>query len=70
VNSSDIKPGLYHSALLYHGYKVRVHVVHDSRVYFSRVELDGMSISSVESFRGIVRFPAIRLTEDHDRQGR
>jgi hypothetical protein len=66
---SDIKPGWYHSALLYHGYKVQVHAVSEGRVYFSRVELDGMSISSVESFRGIVRFPAIRLTEDHDGQG-
>jgi hypothetical protein len=31
--SSDIKPGWYHSALLYHGHKVRVHVVSEGRVY-------------------------------------
>jgi hypothetical protein len=69
VSSSDIKLGLYHSALLYHGYKVRVHAVSEGRVYFSRAEMDGMSISSVESFQGILRFPAIGLTEDHDGQG-
>jgi hypothetical protein len=60
--SSDIKPGWYRSALPHLGYKVRVHVVHDDRVFFSRRELPGMSISSVESFGGIVRLPAIRLT--------
>jgi hypothetical protein len=59
VSSSDIKPGVYHSALPGLGHKVRVHVVHEGRVYFSRAGM-GMSISTVESFRGIVRFPAIR----------
>jgi hypothetical protein len=53
----------YHSAPLYHDYKVGVHAISERRVYFRRFEMDGMSISSVESFRGIVRFPAIRTTE-------
>jgi hypothetical protein len=51
---SDIKPEWYHPALLHHGYKVRVHAASEGRIYFSRVELDGISISSVESFRGVV----------------
>ena len=68
----DIKPGLYQSALLYHGITATRYACMPSMVAasaFSRVELDGMSISSVERFRGIVHFRAIRLTEDRDGQG-
>jgi hypothetical protein len=55
VKKQDIKPGWYRSAMRDLGYRVRVHSVHDGRVYFSRPAMDGrMSISAEESFRGIV----------------
>ncbi len=60
---SEIKPGWYHSALPHIGYRVMVHSVQDERVYFTRLGMAHMSISSVETFRGIVQFPAIRTVQ-------
>ena len=65
----DIKPGLYQSALCITVTRYACMPSMVAASTFSRVELDGMSISSVERFRGIVHFRAIRLTEDRGGQG-
>lgn len=50
----EITPGWYHSAMWHCPYRIHVHCVHEGRVYFSRREFPGMSIATLESFRGLV----------------
>lgn len=59
-STTTIEPGWYKSAWPWCRNAVHVHLVNEGRVFFTRRGIPHMSITSIESFVGLVQLPAVK----------